>query len=449
MLPIPGCRGDDMPSGPADQLPRCLNLATAVATVAGVTIGSGIFRVPAEVATQTGSAGGVMLVWVAGGLLTLCFALLLSELGAMYPRSGGLYVFIREAFGELAAFVYGWTFLLINPAGWAAIAMVFAEYLGKFVPLTDFSRRGVAISLIVLVASANYRSVMLGAGIQNAFTFVKVVALVSLALFIVTLGDPAGGAFASEIVWSPASTPGFLLALVAVLWAYEGASSFCNLAGEVKSAQRNVPRALMLGVGGVMIVYLAVNAAYLYVLPLDVIRGSPLVAADAAGQVLGAGASALISALVMVSTLGALAGLCMSEPRLFFAMGRDRNFFAATGHIHPRFATPHVAIMVATGVACIYVSIRTFEQLAATFVLGLMPFYALAVIGVWRLRRTRPEAERPYRSFGYPWVLILYVAAVLLILANALFQTPGIALINVAISLAGVPVYFIWKKLYR
>lgn len=432
-----------------DQLPRRLNLAAAVAVVAGVTIGSGIFRVPAEAATQAGSAGGLLLVWVAGGLLTLCFALLLSELGAMYPRSGGLYAFIREAFGELAAFVYGWTFLLINPAGWAAIAMVFAEYLGKFVPMTDVSRRGVAVGLIVLLASANYRSVLLGAGIQNAFTFVKVVALVSLAIFVMTLGDPAAGSFTTGFSWAPATLPGFLLALVAVLWAYEGASSFCNLAGEVKSAQRNVPRALLLGVGGVMLVYLAVNVAYLYILPLDAIQNSPLVAADAAGRVLGAGASALISGLVMVSTFGSLAGVTMSEPRLFFAMGRDRNFFAATGRVHPRYQTPHVAILVATGIACAYVSVRTFEQLAATFVLGLMPFYALAVLGVWRLRRTRPGAERPYRAFGYPWVLVLYLGAVLLVLGNALIHAPAVALVNVAISLAGIPVYFLWKKFYR
>lgn len=440
----------DTVSEPApDQLPRRLDLTAAVATVAGVTIGSGIFRVPAEVATQAGSAGGMLLVWVAGGLLTLCFALLLSELGAMYPRSGGLYAFIREAFGELAAFVYGWTFLLINPSGWAAIAMVFAEYLGKFLPMTDFSRRAVAVSLIVLLASANYRSVLLGAGIQNVFTFVKVVALVSLAIFVMTLGDPAGGSFTAGIAWAPATLPGFLLALVAALWAYEGASSFCNLAGEVKSAQHNVPRALLLGVGGVMLVYLAVNVAYLYILPLDVIQNSPLVAADAAGRVLGAGASSLISGFVMVSAFGALAGVTMSDPRLFFAMGRDRNFFAATGRVHPRYQTPHVAILVATGISCAYVSVRSFEQLAATFVLGLVPFYALAVIGVWRLRRTRPHAERPYRAFGYPWVLLLYVAAVLLVLGNALIHTPTIALVNIAISLAGIPVYFLWKKFYR
>ncbi|MGQ0383426.1 MAG: APC family permease [Gammaproteobacteria bacterium] len=438
-----------MSGEPPGQLPRRLNLAAAVATVAGVTIGSGIFRVPAEVAAQTASAGGMLLVWVAGGLLTLCFALLLSELGAMHPRSGGLYVFIREAWGDLAAFVYGWTFLLINPAGQAAIAMVFAEYLGRFVPLTDFSRRAVAVGLIVLVGSANYRSVMLGAGIQNIFTFLKVVALVSLAIFVMALGDPAAGSFAAEVSWTPATLPGFLLALVAVLWAYEGASSFCNLAGEVRDAQRNVPRALLLGVGGVMLVYLAVNVAYLYILPLEVVRHSPLVAADAAGRVLGAGASALIAGLVMVSTFGSLAGLMMSEPRLFFAMGRDRNFFASTGRVHPRFATPYVAILVTMGITCAYASIRTFEQLAATFVLGLMPFYALSVIGVWRLRRTRPDAGRPYRSFGYPWVLALYVAAVLVVLGNAFIHTPAIALFNAGISLLGIPVYFAWKKFYR
>jgi len=442
--------GNDALNQPtAALLPRRLSLATAVATVVGVTIGSGIFRVPAEVATQSGSAGAMMLVWVAGGLLTLGFALLLSELGAMYPRSGGLYVYIREAYGELAAFIYGWTFLLVNPAGWAAIATVFAEYLGKFVPLSDVTQRAVAVSLIVLMASANYRSVMLGAAIQNTVTFLKVVALVALVLFIVALGNPAGGSFAAEFVWTPASWPGFLLALVAVLWAYEGASSFCNLAGEVRDAHRNVPRALMLGVGGVMILYLAVNVAYLYILPLEVIQRSPLVAADAAGGVLGAGASALISGLVMVSTFGALAGVCMTEPRLYFAMGRDRNFFESTGRVHPQFATPYVAILVATAVACAYASVRTFGQLAATFVLGLMPFYALAVIGVWRLRRKRPDAERPYRSFGYPWVLVLYVAAVILVLGNALIHTPGIALINVGISLAGIPVYFAWRRLYR
>ncbi len=440
---------DPVSEQPAGQLPRRLKLATAVATVAGVMIGSGIFRVPAEVATQTGSAGAMLLVWIAGGLLMLCFALLLAELGAMFPRAGGLYVFVREAWGEIPAFVYGWTFMLINPAGWAAIAMVFAEYLGGFVHLTDFGRRAVAVGLIVVVAAANYRSILLGAGIQNVFTFLKAVALVSLALFLLILGNPADGALSGAIAWQPATWSGFLLALVAVLWAYEGAATFCSLCGEVRDPQRNVPRALLLGVGGVMLVYLALNAAYLWILPFEAIQRSPLVAVDAASIVLGAGASALIAGLVLVSTMGSVAAICMSDPRVFFAMGRDRNFFAVTGRIHPRFETPHVAIVVAACIACTYVSIRTFEQLAATFVLGLMPFYALVVVGVWRLRRKRPDADRPYRSFGYPLVLVLYVAAVLLILGNALVHTPAIALLNLGIAALGVPVYFVWNRFYR
>lgn len=440
---------DRLSESPRGQLPRRLKLATAVATVAGVSIGSGIFRVPAEVAAQSGDAGAMLLVWVAGGLFVLCFALLLAELGAMFPQSGGLYVFVREAWGELPAFVYGWTFMLINPAGWAAIAMVFAEYLGKFVPLTEPGRRSVAVALIIVLACANYRSVLLGAGIQNVFTFLKVIALISLAIFVIALGDPSGGAFAGAVTWAPAGISGFLLALVAALWAYEGSATFCSLAGEVKDPQRNVPRALLLGVAGVMAIYLAVNLAYLYILPMDAIARSPLVAADAASRVLGTGASALIAGLVIVSTTGSLAAISMSEPRVFFAMGRDRNFFAATGRIHPRFATPHVAIVVATAIACAYVAIRSFEQLAATFVLGMLPFYALAVLGVWRLRRTRPDAVRPYRSFGYPWILVLYGAAAILLLANALIHSPQIALLNLGISAIGIPVYFVWKKFYR
>jgi APA family basic amino acid/polyamine antiporter len=433
----------------AGQLPRRLGLFSAVAVVVGIMIGSGIFRVPSEVATQTGTAGGVLLVWVAGGLLTLCFALLLAELGAMFPRAGGLYGFVRESWGPLPAFLFGWTYLLINPAGWAAIATVFAEYLGKFVPLTETGRRGIALGLILLLAVGNYHSVRFGATIQNVFSSLKLAALLSLALFILALGDPASGAFAQPVAWAPAGAAGFLLALVAVLWAYDGLATFCSMIGEVKEPQRNIPRALFIGVGAGMLLYLAVNVAYLYVLPLDVVARSPLVAADASARVLGAGAAALISAMVIVSTLGAVACSSMADPRVFFAMARDGNFFASIGRVHPRHETPHVAIIAATAIACAYVSIRSFEQLAATFVLGLMPFYALATLGVARLRRSRPEAPRPYRCPAYRVVLVLYVAAAATVLCNALIHAPEIAALNLGLSAAGIPVYWAWKRLRR
>lgn len=438
-----------MSEQPAGQLPRRLGLFSAVAVVIGIMIGSGIFRVPSGAATEAGSAGAMLLVWVAGGVLTLCFALLLAELGAMYPHAGGLYGFVRAAWGPLPAFVFGWTYLLINPAGWAAISMVFAEYLGKFVPLSEPGRRGVALGLILALAIANYHSVRLGAAIQNAFSCAKIVALLGLAFFILALGDPAGGTFAQPISWSPSSAAGFLLALVLVLWAYDGLATFCSMIGEVREPQRNVPRALLIGIGLVMLLYLAVNVAYLYVLPLDMVARSPLVAADASARVLGTGAAAVISALVMVSTLGAVACSSMADPRVFFAMARDGNFFATIGGIHPRFETPHVAIIAATAIACTYVSIRSFEQLAATFVLGLIPMYALATLGVARLRRSHPDAPRPYRCPAYRLVLVLYVAAAATVLGSALIQTPGVAAVNLGLSAAGIPAYYAWKRLRR
>ncbi len=432
-----------------NELPRTLGLATATATVIGAIIGSGIFRVPAEVATQTGTAGGMLLVWIVGGLLTLCLALSLSEVAALFPRAGGVYVYVRESWGNLPAFLVGWTWLLISPAGWAAIAMVCAEYVGHFLALTDTGQRLLAIAMIVLLTAANYRSVVLGAAIQNLFTFAKVVALVALVLLILSLGNPALGSFSQPVRWAPATGAGFMLALIAVLWAYDGVTNLCNLAGEITDPQRNVPRSLLMGVGAVTVIYLLINVAYLWVLPLGAVQKAPLVATAAASQVLGASASALIAALVIVSTFGALAVLSMADPRVFFAMGRDRNFFATIGQVHPTYKTPHIATLVAGGLGCVYVSVRTFEELAATFILGLVPFYALAVAGVMRLRKTHPDLPRAYRTPGYPWVPLAFILGMALMLGNALIETPIIASVNILVSLAGIPVYFVWKRFYR
>lgn len=434
---------------PRQELPRRLGLVTATATVAGIIIGSGIFRVPADVAANSGTPAAMLLVWVAGGVLTLCVALAYAELATMFPRDGGTYVYIREAFGRGTAFVYGWTFLLINPSAWAAIALVFAEYAGQFVGLSDTGERVLAVALIAVLAAANYASVTLGAGIQNLATFAKALALTALALFVIGLGDRASGALAAGPGgWGEATVPGFLLALVAVLWTYDGAPSMCAIAGEIRDPHRNMPRALVVGVASVAAIYIVVNVAYLWVLPFDVIKESPLVAADAMNRVLGPAASSLVSALVMVSTFGAVAALVMADPRQLFAMARDGNFFRKVGAAHPRFETPHVAIVFAAAIACLYVSIRTFEELAATFVLGMVPFFAVATAGLLRLRRTRPELPRAYRTPGYPWIPVFYILAVVVILANALIETPGITLINIGIALAGIPVYLVWRRLH-
>jgi amino acid transporter len=428
-------------------LPRRLGLATATATVAGLLIGSGIFRVPAEVAAHTGTPAAMLLVWVVGGLLALCLAFAYAELGTLFPRNGGSYVFIREAWGRGPAFVFGWTFLLINPSAWAALALVFAEYAGQFVPMTDFERRALAVTLILALAAANYTSVRLGAAIQNLATFSKAVALTALALIVIGLHDREAGALANELAWQPTPPGGFLLALVAVLWAYDGAAGACAVAGEVREPHRALPLALLAGVGGVMAIYLVVNVAYLWVLPFEQVSRSPLVAADVMQLVLGPAGGAVVAALVMVSTFGALAAATMTDPRVFFAMARDGNFFERVGATHPRHETPHVAVALAAVLACVYVSIHSFEALAATFVLGILPFYALAVAGVIRLRRSRPDLPRPYRAPGYPFTPLLYIVGVATVFLNALVEAPWITLVNIGVSLAGIPAYFAWRRL--
>ncbi|NJO12702.1 MAG: amino acid permease [Gammaproteobacteria bacterium] len=431
-------------SGPA--LPRRLGVFTAAAIVMGITIGSGIFRVPSSIASVVDSVGGMALLWVVAGLITLCFALSLSELATMFPRAGGNFVFVHESFGPAAAFLYGWTFMWINPAGWAAIAVTGAEYLGHFVPMTPLGQRAVAIAVILAIVIANYRSVPLAAMVQNAATSAKALALLALAVLVFALWRGDSGALAQPISFDIGSVGGFGVALVTVLWAYEGVASFCALCGEVRDPARALPRALILGVLAVIALYLIVNAAYAYVLSIDEMQASRLVAADAMMRVTGNIGAGLVAALVVLSTFGAVAALAMADPRVFYAMGREGLFFEYTSRVHPHFKTPHNAVVTAGLIACMWVSIRNFEQLAAVFVLGVWPFYALEVIGMMKLRRTRPDLPRPYRTLGYPVVPLVFIGAALLLLVNSLILQPRNAFISLGITLLGLPVYFLWRR---
>lgn len=430
-------------------LQRSLGAFTATAVVMGISIGSGIFRVPSSVAPLVDTVGGTGLLWVCAGLVTLCLALSLAELAAMFPQAGGNFVFLRESFGPAAAFLFGWTYLLVTPAGWAAVALTGAQYVGHFVPLTDRGERLVAVAVIASITIANYRSVPLGAGLQNAATSAKVLALLLLAVLIFALWRGEGGAMSQPVSFEIGSIGAFGVAMVTVLWAYEGITSFCALAGEVRDPGRSLPRALILGVLGVIVLYLLVNAAYAYALSFDEMKASPLVAADAVARVAGGAAAGLVAGLVVLSTFGAIAALALADPRVFYAMAKERLFFGVTGRVHPRFRTPHVAVAVTGTLACIWVSFRTFEELANTFVLGVWPFHALAVLGVLKLRHTRPDLARPYRTLGYPVVPIIFIAAALFLLTNSLIEQPRVSLLNVAITLAGLPVYFIWRAVGR
>ncbi len=440
----------EAPSQSGERLPRTLGLWSAIAVLIGSTIGSGIFRVPSAVAADVGTVGGVALAWTVGGLVALFGALTLAELASLFPRSGGIYVFLREAYGPVPAFLFGWTSLLvIRPSALGAIAMIFATYAQTFVPLSDTGVRLVAAGVIGVLAAANYRSLKWGALVQNVSTAAKVLALLALALLAFIFGSVSQGAFATAPTLTPLHAGGFGVAMIAIMWAYDGWADLTFIGGEVKDPGRVMPRALLVGVATVVLLYLAVNAAYLYVLPLDQMAKSSLVAADAATRIFGSPGAAVVAVLVMVSTFGALNGTLMTGPRIFYAMAEDGLFFRPIAAVHRRYKTPYAAIVLTALLGIGYVSIRTFEQLADSFVLGIWPFYILAVGAVFLFRRRRPDLPRPYRTAGYPWVPIIFLLASLAMLLNALLERPGSTLFGFAVILLGVPVYYGWQRLRK
>jgi len=429
-----------------DRLPRQLGVWSAAGAAVGLTIGSGIFRVPSTVAAETGSVGGAILVWVLGGVITLCGALTVAELAALFPRAGGLYVFLREAYGQLTAFLFGWSWFFIRSAASAGTALIFVAYLRTFIPLDDAQGRMIAVALIVLVGLANYRSVKLGAAIQNVSTVGKVVALFVLAVAIFALGDAQGGALAAAPSLTPWSPGGFGVALIAVLFAYDGWIAATLIAGEIRDPERALPRALGGAAVVIVAVYLAINAAYLYALPLAAMAGSKAVAADAMTRVAGAGGAALVASLVMLSTFGGLNAGLMTGPRVVYAMAEDGLFFRSVASVHPKFQTPHVATAVIVALTVLNASVRTFEQLAEAFVLLLYPFLALTVAAVFVLRQRRPDLPRPYRTTGYPIVPAIFLIGVVAMMANALVKRPSATLLSAGIVAAGLPVYLIWRR---
>ena len=430
----------------AGSLTRQLGVWSATAIVVGSMIGSGIFRVPSATAAQVGTPGAMMLVWVAGGLVALCGALTLSEIAAMYPRAGGIYVYLNEAYGPLPAFLVGWLFLVIAPASIGAVALVFAEYLGRLFPPLHAHTRVVAAAAVVLVAGWNYRSVRFGAAIQNLSSWSKVLAILILTGAAFLSGQRGGSSWMSAATMAPETWSGFGLGLVTVLWAYNGWQDATYLGGEIREPGRNLPRALVAGTLLVTGVYLAANAAYLHVLPMEALARSPLVAADVAVRLVGPVGNALIAALVCVSTFGTMNGGTMCYPRIFYAMADDRLFFRGIAAVHPRYGTPHAAVVLTAVLSIGYLWVRTFEQLIEAFILGVLPFWALGAGAVILMRRRRPRAGRPYRTPGYPLVPILFIVATMSLVLNSLVERPASTLASFGVILAGVPAYWLWAR---
>jgi APA family basic amino acid/polyamine antiporter len=430
-----------------DALPRRLGLLATTAIVVGTIIGSGIFRVPATVAGAVGVPAGVAVVWIVGGLITLCGALSLAELAAAYPRTGGVFVYLHEAYGPLIAFLFGWTMLFLAPGALAGIALVFAEYLGTLISL---SATGIQVTAAITLAACGamaYRSVSGVGSLISIATFAKVAAIAALVFVAFLMGDSSAGSFgqgappATDARWG-----GVGLGLVSALWAYNGFQDMVSVAGEVRDPARVLPRALVAGMLIVIAVYLSANAAYLYVLPFDVLRASTLVASDTMVRIVGDAGAAAVAAMVMTSTFGAVVGVTLLYPRIFFAMADAGLLFRPLARVHPRFRTPHVAVAAQTVATVVFALSRSFEQLIAAFILGVWPFLALAAVGVIILRRRRPDLHRPYRTPGYPIVPLVFFAGTVWVIGSALLANPVSTLAGMGLTLLGIPVYWMWKR---
>ncbi len=433
-----------------ERMPRTLGPWSAAAVVVGITIGSGIFRVPATVAGQLHAAGAAMLCWLLGGLVALCGALSVAELAAALPRSGGIFAYLLEIYGPLPAFLFGWTELVVvRAAALGATATIFADYLGYFIPLTRHEVRYVAAVAIVAIGTINYLGVRRAAAVMSLATAAKYAALLGLGLLAFTAVHGASWSAPSLLPTHGVSMSLLATALIPVMWTYDGWADLSFMGGEVARPQRTLPLALTLGAVCVMLVYLLVNLGFWYALPAAQMAASPLVAATVAARIpfFGGAGAAVIAAVVLLSTFSGLNGSMMTGPRVLFAMADRDLLFRSVARVSPRFHSPSVAIWLATALGCAYVLENDFAQLADRFILGIWPFYVLAVAGVYVLRRKQPDLSRPYRTWGYPVVPALFLLASLGMLGNSLVTDPRDTGVTLLVIVAGIPVYYVWRRL--
>lgn len=421
-----------------------------MAVVVGSTIGSGIFRSPAGIADRIPGPLPLLLIWILGGLFALCGALALSELASTIPRTGGFYAFLREGWGRLPAFLFGWGQLtIVRAASLGAIAITFAEYFVRVLgfdptvaPYDRYAQYTAALAIAV-TATFNILGVRWGSTVINITTIAKFGGLAFIVLLALAVGWPeTGGHFTPLVPEGSVQVGAFGLALVSVLWAYDGWADVTYVAGEVKDPHRNLPRAIIGGTLAVMAIYVLANIGYMAVLPIEEIRTSRLVAADVAERVIGRPGVVFVSTTVMLSTFGTLSAVLLTSPRVLFAMADDGMLFAPIAKVHPRFQTPHIAIGLVATLGLIFVLLLRFEKLADTFVIAMIPFYALGVAGIYRLRR-RPGYAPPFRTPGYPVVPALFIASVAYLLLNAVLDRDSRAwAVGIfAVLLAGVPVF--------
>jgi APA family basic amino acid/polyamine antiporter len=436
-----------MENNAAPQLKRVMGLPHATAMVVGTIIGASVFVQPSEITSLVPSTSGVLLVWLISGILTLFGALVCAELASIFTQSGGVYVYLKEAFSPAAGFLWGWAMFWTMHSGIiAAIAVICARYVAYFIPMGDAATKSVAIAVILILSAVNYAGVKHGSTLQALFTLGKVVAILAMIVlgFALDPREPVTAAPA-EASAAPINLQEFALALVAGLFAFGGWHIVTYNAEETINPRRTIPHALLLGTLIVAGCYMALNAAYLHVLPLATVAASTRVAADAADAVLGFGGGAIMSGLVIFSTFGALSGIILAGPRVYFAMARDGLLFRWLGVIHPKFHTPHRAILVQAIWSAILAGTGTYRALFTRVIYTEWIFFGAMAIGLFLLRR-RPNLTRQYSVWGYPFVPAVFILSSFAIVINQILSNLAESMLGLSFVLIGLPVYYFWAK---
>ncbi len=433
------------------QLIRALGLWDLTVLVICAVIGSGIFLVPGVVLRQVdGSLILAMLVWVVGGLLSLVGGLAYGELSAMRPEAGGLYVYIRDCFGSLAAFLFGWTkFFVIASGSAATLAVAFSTYLGQVIPLNEWTAKTISVATIVVLIIVNVRGVRESADLQNWTTVIKAGGIVLMSAVLLLLGKGYQNLTGPDL-WPAHITgsilSGFGIAMISVLWAYEGWQYATYSAGEVVDPQRNFPRAFLAGLVVLITLYLLANFAYVGALGVKGAAATDAIASTSIAAVIGPDASKLLSLAILISIFSATNTTFLTTPRIFYAMAEDRIFFRKLAEVHPKFHTPAFAI-VSMGVwSAILAATGTFQQLLTYVIFAGWIFYGLGGACVFVYRRKNPGIKLPYNTLGYPWTPILFVIASAALVINTIAADTRSAAVGIGIVLTGVPAYWIWRK---
>ncbi len=432
------------------KLKRELGLFPSISIIAGIMIGSGIFFIGSFVLSRANMAPGLaLLAWLLAGVVSVLTGLCFAELGASMPRSGGAYVYLREAYGPLWGFLSGWVSFLVTCSGSiSALAVGFATYLGALTELSDMAIKLIAIAVIIVLTAINIFGVKLGGRLQSVFLIAKLVPIVLILVVGLFAGqinpsltlDPSGTASFSKVI----SMMGF--ALIASLWAFEGWSNICGVAEEVKNPRRNIPLALIIAIGGVTLLYILFNFALFRVLPLEVIATEARPASLAAKNLFGPIGGTLVTVGALISIFGSTNGCVIAFPRIYYAMAEDGLFFKSFKEIHPVYKTPVISLVASAVVAILLVFSGTFEQLATMVTFSSWVFYLMTIVALFVLRRKYPTMERPYRVPFYPVLPIIATLAGGFLLVNCLLEDTRSSLIGLIVPLIGVPVYYFFKK---